>query len=392
MMLPNGWKKVKLGDLVSVASGRNKVRNDMGKYPVYGSTGIIGLCDDFQYSGDSILIARVGANAGFIHRANGQYDVSDNTLVVECGKEYDFAFAYQQLRGINLNQYVFGSGQPLVTGGLLKKIELSLPPLEEQKKMAEILSVWDKAIEKTEKLIEAKETQKKALISNLTDGNTIEKFKLGNVVIDKSKWNKKNFSEVFEFLSTNTYSREYMSYDGGNVKNVHYGDVLVKYAEVLDVETTDIPYLKPDVDTSKMALLRSGDIVIADTAEDETVGKTVEVVNVGQNLIVSGLHTMFCRPQKNLFSPGWLGYYINSNDYHKQLIPLMAGIKVSSIAKKDIVNTTILIPSLSEQKIIVEILSDASKEIDLLKRQLDNYKKQKQGLMQKLLTGQWRVK
>jgi len=74
------------------------------------------------------------------------------------------------------------------------------------------------------------------------------------------------------------------------------------------------------------------------------------------------------------------------------LIPLMAGIKVSSIAKKDIVNTTILIPSLSEQKIIVEILSDASKEIDLLKRQLDNYKKQKQGLMQKLLTGQWRVK
>lgn len=392
MMLPNGWKKVKLGDLVSVASGRNKVRNDMGKYPVYGSTGIIGLCDDFQYSGDSILIARVGANAGFIHRANGQYDVSDNTLVVECGKEYDFAFAYQQLRGINLNQYVFGSGQPLVTGGLLKKIELSLPPLEEQKKIAATLSVWDSAIEKMEKLIEAKSEQKKTLTYKLIENQNDVKFKLGNIAIDKSKWKKKKFKDVFEFLPTNTYSRELMSNDEGSIKNIHYGDVLVKYAELLDVNSARIPCLKSSVDSSKMTFLQSGDIVIADTAEDETVGKAVEILNIKNHLVVSGLHTMLCRPQKEIFYYGWLGYYINSKEFHRQLIPLITGIKVSSIAKKDIVDTFILIPSIQEQKIIVETLSETNKEISLLKQQLENYKKQKQGLMQKLLTGQWRVK
>lgn len=421
MMLPNGWKEVKLGDICdkigsgSTPKGGREVYLNAG-IPIIRSqnvlNGFLDLSDvafisDEQHAkmkgtwvcpGD-ILLNITGASIGrsCVVPANIKTaNVNQHVCIIRLKECADACYVCNLILSKDVQKQIellsVGGGRQGLNFQQIASFSFVLPPLEEQKKMAEILSVWDKAIEKTEKLIEAKETQKKALISNLTDGDTIEKFKLGNVVIDKSKWNKKNFSEVFEFLSTNTYSREYMSYDGGNVKNIHYGDVLVKYAEVLDVETTDIPYLKPDVDTSKMALLRSGDIVIADTAEDETVGKTVEVVNVGQNLIVSGLHTMFCRPQRNLFSPGWLGYYINSNDYHKQLIPLMAGIKVSSIAKKDIVNTTILIPSLSEQKIIVEILSDASKEIDLLKRQLDNYKKQKQGLMQKLLTGQWRVK
>lgn len=391
-MLPNGWKKVKLGDIVSIASGKNKGRDANGVYPVYGSTGIIGYCNEYQYSKDCILIARVGANAGYIHRACGNYDVSDNTLVVDCCDQYDFNFAYQHLLGLNINQYVFGSGQPLVTGGLLKKIEIALPPIEEQKKIAATLLVWDSAIEKMEKLIDAKIAQKKSLTYKLVENQNDVKFKLGNVTIDKSKWEKKRFKDVFEFLSTNTFSRELMSTDEGLIKNIHYGDVLIKYGELLDVDSAKIPCLKSSVDSSKMTFLQSGDIVIADTAEDETVGKAVEVLNIEDHLVVSGLHTMLCRPQKEMFYHGWLGYYINSKEFHRQLIPLITGIKVSSIAKKDIVDTFILIPSIQEQKIIVETLSETNKEISLLKQQLENYKKQKQGLMQKLLTGQWRVK
>ena len=351
------WNIVKLEDVATLKAGKFisskeilPKQDSLNTYPCFGGNGIRGFVSCLSHEGVFPIIGRQGALCGNVNLANGKFYATEHAVVAHPKNGNNPYWLYYTLVYSNLNQYATGQAQPGISVETINKVPILLPPIVEQKKIAETLSIWDKAIEKTENLIEAKETQKKALISNLTNNNVAEKFKLGNVVIDNSKWNRKYFNEVFEFLSTNTYSRECMSHDGGKVKNIHYGDVLVKYAEVLDVETTEIPCLKPDVDISKMTLLRSGDIVIADTAEDETVGKTVEVLNVGQNLIVSGLHTMFCRPQKNLFSPGWLGYYINSNDYHKQLIPLMAGIKVSSIAKKDIVNTTILVPSLPEQK------------------------------------------
>lgn len=364
MMLPNGWKKVKLGDLVSVASGRNKVRNDMGKYPVYGSTGIIGLCDDFQYSGDSILIARVGANAGFIHRANGQYDVSDNTLVVECGKEYDFAFAYQQLRGINLNQYVFGSGQPLVTGGLLKKIELSLPPLEEQKKIAATLSVWDSAIEKMEKLIEAKESQKKSLITKLIvfsdDKNISEltKIKLSDI-----------FDEVCE-------------------KNRPDEDVLTIIQGVGTVLRTDsgreIIYDKNSLSNYKY--VKKGDFII----HLRSFESGLEVAN--QDGIVSPAYIIL-RPKIKV-STVYLYSLFHTNEFiNRTIAPAVEGARDGRSVKYDVLKKqTITLPNLSEQQSVARLLLKADEELSILKQQLENYNKQKQGLMQKLLTGQWRVK
>lgn len=100
---------------------------------------------------------------------------------------------------------------------------------------------------------------------------------------------------------------------------------------------------------------------------------------------------MFCRPVKGLFSPKWLGYYMNSHEYHNQLIPLLTGIKVSSIAKKDIVNTWITIPTLPEQQAIAEVLSAADREISLLQQNLEQERKKKKSLMQLLLSGLVRV-
>ena len=73
----------KLEEVCEIFSGKNKQKKEQGKYPVYGSTGIIAYCDNYQYDKEQLLIARVGANAGFIHIANGKYDVSDNTLIVD---------------------------------------------------------------------------------------------------------------------------------------------------------------------------------------------------------------------------------------------------------------------------------------------------------------------
>ena len=127
----------------NVSSGRNKSRVDGGAYPVYGSTGPIGSTDQPVYSYNALLVARVGANAGRVNAVGGKYDVSDNTLIVSPNDEWDLRFAYHQLTHMHLNQYAVGGGQPLVTGRLLKSLEVAVPPLDEQRRIASVLDRFD---------------------------------------------------------------------------------------------------------------------------------------------------------------------------------------------------------------------------------------------------------
>lgn len=89
------------------------------------------------------MVARVGANAGFVHRATGQYDVSDNTLIIKPKEGYDLSFAYYQLLNMKLNNLAVGGGQPLVTAGKMKQIKIPVPPLEEQERIVAILDCFD---------------------------------------------------------------------------------------------------------------------------------------------------------------------------------------------------------------------------------------------------------
>lgn len=133
-----------LGEITtSIASGRNKARSVEGPIPVYGSTGLIGFTDKSAYSGDLLLVARVGANAGLVNAVSGDFDVSDNTLVIRPIDAWNMRFAFHQLTHLNLNQYAVGGGQPLVTGGLLKSLRVPFPPLKEQERIAGILDKFD---------------------------------------------------------------------------------------------------------------------------------------------------------------------------------------------------------------------------------------------------------
>ena len=107
-IIPKEWEVKRLGDLcIGIYSGRNKTRIDSGTYPVYGSTGIIGKTNEYQYEGEKILVARVGAHAGQVSLASGKYDVSDNTIIVENKECFSIYFAYQQLIAANVNKMVF---------------------------------------------------------------------------------------------------------------------------------------------------------------------------------------------------------------------------------------------------------------------------------------------
>lgn len=183
-----------------------------------------------------------------------------------------------------------------------------------------------------------------------------------------------------------------MCEDSTGIKNIHYGDILVRYGEVLKLSEQEIPSLLSDIGAKITTFVDDGDVVIADTAEDLTAGKVVEVQETHGKKVAAGLHTMLCKPIKGCFAPGWLGYYMNSETYHKQLVPYIAGVKVMSISKGNIVKTHILVPSIEEQTAIVKVFSTADREIELLRLDIEQEIQKKKALMQLLLTGIVRVK
>lgn len=201
------------------------------------------------------------------------------------------------------------------------------------------------------------------------------------------QWKKVRFGEFFDMLPTNTLSRDKLNNQQGEYQNVHYGDVLIKYPFCLDCNNAEIPYINDGVKFN-MAEVRDGDVIFADTAEDDTVGKCVEVLNVGDRKIVSGLHTYFCRPRHKM-ALGYLGYYLNSNHFHNQLLPYIAGSKVSSVNRTSIARTFISYPAdLSAQRRIAAILSSADKVIASTQKIIAKYKQIKQGMMEELFNEQ----
>lgn len=139
-------KWMKLGEIGNVCSGKNRDKNPIGTYPVYGSTGIIAYTENYSYCDERILIARVGANAGYTHVAFGKYDVSDNTLIVDLKEGVNLKYVYYTLVNLNLNKYAKGGGQPLITAGEIKTIQIPIPPLSEQQRIVSILDKFESLV------------------------------------------------------------------------------------------------------------------------------------------------------------------------------------------------------------------------------------------------------
>ena len=261
---------------------------------------------------------------------------------------------------------------------------IPVPALGEQKNIAEVVSDTDSMIDLLEHLITKKRAIKQGTMQKLLAG----KKRLAGF---SGEWQTFTFGELFEFIPNNAFTRAQMS-DSGKVKNIHYGDILTKYGAYVDGGSSSIPYISRNVNLSRFAdrcYLQSGDIIIADTAEDEAVGKALEVVNANCP-ILAGQHTLLCRP-KIRFADKFLGYYLNAACYHDQLLPYIVGTKVSSVSKASIAQTKLVVPEYEEQQAIAKILSNMDSEIEALEQKLAKYRQVKQGMMQQLLTGKIRL-
>ena len=244
----------------------------------------------------------------------------------------------------------------------------------EQRKIADFLIALGRRIDAQQSLVDNLKKYKRGLSSSLFDE------------ISKSGCPTVSFADGFRLLQNNTFSRDDLSYDVGDVRNIHYGDVLIKYGTVTDIGALSVPCIKPDRDIEKFSsssYLRNGDIVFADTAEDYTVGKATEIVGVTNQRVLSGLHTIPCRPHDR-FAPMFLGHYFNSYHFRRQIYRMIQGIKVSSISKSEIAKTTILTPPYDVQRKVASVLSEVDHLIEKEAETVIVLQKIRRGLLQQL--------
>ena len=138
------WVETELQDIVpNICSGKDRISNS-GEVALYGSTGVIGRTNSASYKENIVLVARVGANAGQMQIGNAPCGVTDNTLVIDA-KEWNY-YIYYFLQHYNLNRLVFGSGQPLITGGMLKRIKVRYGCKAERNNITRLLCLIDERI------------------------------------------------------------------------------------------------------------------------------------------------------------------------------------------------------------------------------------------------------
>ena len=164
------WEETELQNIVpNICAGKDKHSND-GTIVLYGSTGIIGMTTNPSYTEELILVARVGANAGQLQVTNTPCGVTDNTLVINA-KSWNL-YIYYYLQHYNLNRLVFGSGQPLITGGMLKKIKVMYGIKSERDKITHMLCILDERIKLQNKIIEKLQSLIKGIAVQFTQSGT----------------------------------------------------------------------------------------------------------------------------------------------------------------------------------------------------------------------------
>lgn len=199
-------------------------------------------------------------------------------------------------------------------------------------------------------------------------------------------WDVVKLGSSFDFFPTASYSRALLS-ENGDCGYIHYGDIHTRFDRFIDAETDTLPCISEDM-AKRYTPIIDGDLIISDASEDyEGVGKSVEVINVGEKVIISGLHTLHLRVKNNEFIKGFKGYILNQEKVRNSILRIATGIKVYSVSKTELKKIYLPKPPEDEQIQITNILSLVDSAIQSTQNSIKAAEKLKKGLMQNLLTG-----
>lgn len=396
------WEQRKLGELGTVQTCKRIFKeqtSEQGDIPFF-KNGTIGLEPDSYISrevyeefrrlypypevGDTLIsvVGSIGRTAEYTGK--DEYFQDSNVVWLKTDGSINKKFlkiSYQVIKWL-----IEGSTVKHLYNDNILRSEIVMPVSQiEQAKIAEFFEELDKLITLHQRKLEKLKEYKKGMLKKMfpKSGEKVPEVRFPGF---DGEWEKDNFSELMSSLQNNTFSRAELVSEDGFARNIHYGDILVKFGEVLDVSKEYLPMIADKKVLTKFnsSFLRNGDIVIADTAEDSTVGKCSEIVGIENKNVLAGLHTMPYRPKKK-FAPGYLGYYLNSSSYHDQLRPLMQGIKVTSISKSAIRDTYIVFPKTeAEQQKIGSFFHNLDRLIALQQKKIESLKEFKKGCLQQM--------
>lgn len=392
-IIPENWEVKRLGEFSTFFSGGTPKSNNAlyygGNIPFIRSGEI---CKDktelflsqegFDNSsakiveeGD-ILYALYGANSGQCSLSKIKGAINQAILCVRPKADKYYIMSVLQLNKEHYyNSYLQG-GQGNLSGKIVSNYKIALPPIGEQKKIVEVLSEWDKAIELQTKLIEELELRKRALMQRLLTG----RVRLNGF---SDKWEKKKLDEIGTFEKGYGVPKEKIKEIG--YKAIVYGEIYTQHDYVIKKFKSYIDNVTAKV--SKQ--ISCGAILFAGSGETlEDIGKCVAYID--NDTAYAGGDIIIFNPIKEINSLV-LSYYLNSPSANIQKRKYGQGYSVVHIYKKDLANIQIFLPSFSEQTAIGEVLSIADKEIEIARTKLSLFRNQKRGLMQQLLTGKKRI-
>jgi len=221
------------------------------------------------------------------------------------------------------------------------------------------------------------------------DKTLVPRLRFPEFVKDE-EWVLKKLGKVYSFITTNSYSRDDLNYKNGEVKNVHYGDIHTKFSTLFDITKENVPFINESIPLNKFKqenYCKEGDMIFADASEDlKDVGKSIELVNLNNEKLLSGLHTLHARQIENEIVLGFGGYLFLNENIRKQIQRESQGAKVLGISATRLSNINIFYSKKSkEQQKIADCLSSLDEVIKAESQKLDLLNDFKKGLLQKLL-------
>ena len=360
-----------------------------------------------------IVLSRVGSyGVSSYVDTNEPFCMGQNTVVIN--SKTTSKYLYYILNSLAIKNQIengsYGSGYKSLSLKNINDLKIVLPTSAEQTIIANALTDVDALLSELEKLIAKKQAIKTATMQQLLTGKTrlpqfstytedtpegkkkgqpkgMKASELGEIPED---WEVKTYGEVFSFLTTATNSRSDLS-ESGDVGYIHYGDIHTKWDNLINIHKANIPHISKEKITSAV-FLKEGDILMADASEDyDGIGKSIEVRNLGDKKVISGLHTFLLRDKYEIFENGFKGYLHTILSVKTIFDRLATGLKVYGISKTNLKDVPLPVPQREEQTAIAAILSDMDAEIQALEQRLHKTRQIKQGMMQELLTGKTRL-
>jgi len=388
--IPEKWEIDILKNVLKLTSGKPTTKdiinsNCKKNIPVYGGNGIIAYTNKPLISSDAIVIGRVGEYCGNIYYINNPTWITDNALYSKfVDEKLNTKFLYRYLEWFNLSKLKSKTGQPLLNQQVIGDVNILIPPIIEQNKIAAILSSVDKVTEKTESLINKLKDLKKAMMQELlTKGIGHTKFK--NSPLGK-------IPEEWEVVRLN---QKCIKITDGS----HFSPAPVeKGFPIATVENMRDAYI--DVDSCKRIKIEDYNDLKKNTcapqihdvlfSKDGTIGKTFVYKQIDSIVLLSSIAII--RVDLNELNPYYCSLFLESPIFSSEIEKTKTGSALKRIVLKDIKQILIPIPSIDEQDKISKIIIKIKENIKQKQTYLSKIKNLKTALMQDLLTGKVRVK